>query len=113
MPRPNWRSITDFAKRKQWPLRVADRLGRGHGRLRVVDWFHRPPPADLVPDLSNWTNAALAAAWIGHATVLLRLGGLTILTDPVFSLRVGLGFGLATAGPLRRQRPALSIRQLP
>ncbi|MGC4033385.1 MAG: MBL fold metallo-hydrolase [Tepidisphaeraceae bacterium] len=113
MSRLNWRSITDFAKRKQWPLRLADRLGRGTGRLRLVDRFHDVPAAPKSPDLAGWENADLAAAWVGHATVLLRMGGLTILTNPVFSLRVGLGLGLLTAGPLRLQRPALAIKDLP
>lgn len=112
---PTWRTITDFAKQKQWPLRLADRLGRGHGRLRVLDHLaaRSLPAAESKPDLTAWHDHALAAAWIGHATVLLRLGGLTILTDPVFSLRVGLGFGLMTAGPQRLQRPALAIDELP
>ena len=113
MRRPDWRSITDFAKQKQWPLRVADRLGRGHGRLRFLDRMARIPAADRRPDLSNWASHRLAAAWIGHATVLLRIGGMTLLTDPVFSPRVGLGFGLATAGPRRLQRAAVGLRDLP
>jgi L-ascorbate metabolism protein UlaG (beta-lactamase superfamily) len=45
--------------------------------------------------------------------VLLRLGGLNILTDPVFSNRVGLGMGLFTIGPLRKIAPALKISELP
>jgi L-ascorbate metabolism protein UlaG (beta-lactamase superfamily) len=113
LTRPTWRSITDFAKRKQWPLRVADRLGRGRGHFRVIDRLHAVPPAPLKPGLAGWADYPLAAAWIGHATVLLRVGGLTLLTDPVFSRRVGLGLGLATAGPLRLQRPALELSELP
>ena len=50
---------------------------------------------------------------IGHATVLLRIGGMNILTDPVFSSRIGVGLGLMTAGPKRLVAPALSLRQLP
>ena len=109
----SWRTVTDFAKRKQWPLRVADRLGRGRGRLRVLDARHSIVAAPLIPDISDWTNHKLAAAWIGHATMLLRFGNQTILTDPVFSPRVGIGLGVITAGPLRFQRPALSINALP
>jgi L-ascorbate metabolism protein UlaG (beta-lactamase superfamily) len=33
------------------------------------------------------------AAWIGHSTVLIRVDGFTILTDPVFSRRIGIGIG--------------------
>jgi L-ascorbate metabolism protein UlaG (beta-lactamase superfamily) len=45
--------------------------------------------------------------------VLLRIGGLTILTDPVFSTRVGLGLGLLTGGPRRIWAPTLNLSQLP
>jgi L-ascorbate metabolism protein UlaG (beta-lactamase superfamily) len=51
--------------------------------------------------------------WLGHASVLLRIGGLTLLTDPVFSSRVGVGLGLMTAGPKRLAAPALGLRELP
>lgn len=109
----SWRRITDFVKHRDWPLHVADRLGRGRGRLRVLDHLHLPPPAPLKPDLSGWESRSLAAAWIGHATVLLRMGGKTILTDPVFSHRVGIGFGVITGGPKRLVRAAMTIRELP
>ena len=113
MVRPNWRTITDFAKRKDWPLKLAARLGQGRGHLRVIDRLAHVPLAPRKPDLSGWISHELAAVWIGHATLLLRIGGKTILTDPVFSARVGLGFGIATAGPLRLVRPALRIDELP
>lgn len=94
-------------------LRLADQLGRGRGRLRVLDRFEVAPPAPHTPDLRNWSSLKTAATWIGHATVLLRVGGMTILTDPVFSTRIGLGFGLFTGGPRRAFAPALSIAMLP
>jgi N-acyl-phosphatidylethanolamine-hydrolysing phospholipase D len=51
-----------------------------------------------------------AVTWIGHATVLAQLGGLNVLTDPIFSQRASpLGF----AGPQRHQAPGLELRQLP
>jgi L-ascorbate metabolism protein UlaG (beta-lactamase superfamily) len=92
---------------------VADRLGRSRGRLAVLDRIHPPIKAPLKPDLANWNKHELAAAWIGHATILLRVGGTTILTDPVFSSRVGIGLGLITAGPKRLVAPAVSLRELP
>lgn len=36
---------------------------------------------------------ALQMVWIGHATMLVQMAGLTFLTDPVFSERCGLGSG--------------------
>ncbi len=94
-------------------LRVADRLGRGRGRTRVLDRLSKPPAAKHRPDLTGWESHSLAAAWLGHATVLLRMSGQTILTDPVLSSRVGIGLGLVTAGPQRLISPALTVRQLP
>lgn len=48
--------------------------------------------------------------WIGHSTTLVQMGGRTILTDPIFSLRCSpVGF----AGPKRYQKPALTIEDLP
>ena len=109
----DWRNVTDVAKRQPVLLRIADRMGRGRGRMRFLDHAFPPPPAPGRPDLSDWEQHNLAACWIGHATMLLRVGGKTILTDPVFSPRVGLGLLLATAGPKRLQQPALRIRDLP
>ena len=51
--------------------------------------------------------------FIGNATVLLRLGGFTILTDPNFIHRgeqIPLGYGLTTT---RLTDPALEIEELP
>lgn len=109
----SWRHIGNWAKHKPLTLRVADRLDRSRGRLRLLDHWHPPAPARRKPDLTGWEERALSAVWIGHATVLLRMEGMTILTDPVFSSRVGLGFGLVTGGPRRLVAPALSLRELP
>lgn len=52
-------------------------------------------------------------AFIGNATVLLRYGGFTILTDPTFVHRhesVDLGYGLSTK---RLTDPAMEIEDLP
>lgn len=107
-----WRAVVDWAKRRQWPLTLADRLGRGRGRLRPLHGWGRLPAAK-VPDLSRFTDADLAACWLGHATMLYRLGGRTILVDPVFSNRVGLDLGPFALGPRRQQAPALRLSQLP
>ena len=53
------------------------------------------------------------AAWLGHSTVLLKIDGTVILTDPVFSTRVGLNFGPMTIGLKRLVEPALEIPHMP
>jgi L-ascorbate metabolism protein UlaG (beta-lactamase superfamily) len=108
-----WRKTTDWAKRRAFPLRLAAQLGRGRGQMRWLDQLNPPPRAVAVPNLVGWERRELSAVWIGHATVLLRIGGMTILTDPVFSHRIGLGFWLATLGPRRHIAAAMSVASLP
>jgi L-ascorbate metabolism protein UlaG (beta-lactamase superfamily) len=70
-----------------------------------------PPPQ--IPDPSKWPDRGLFAAWLGHSSVLLKLDGYTILTDPVLFHRVGLDFRLFTIGLKRLIGPALDARGLP
>lgn len=109
----SWKVYAEWAKRRPAALRVADRLGRGRGRLRVLDRVNPPARSPLRPSLANWENHDLAAVWIGHATVLLRIGGMTVLTDPVLGNRVGVGLGLLTGGPRRLVASALGLKELP
>ena len=109
----SWRRYADWAKHNPAALRLADRLGRSRGRLRLLDGLRPPPAPRLAPDLAGWADHDLAAVWLGHATVLLRVGGMTVLTDPVLSSRVGVGLGLCTGGPRRLVAPGLKLRELP
>src|SRR5437764_6180328 len=71
----------------------------------------RPAPGRPAPH--KWPDTGLHAAWLGHTTVLLKIEGVTILTDPVFSTRIGLNFGPLTLGIKRLVRPALRLIELP
>ena len=79
------------------------------------------PPSEpipiVAPDLGFIAANARAGAamqpavtWIGHATVLAQLGGLNVLTDPVFSERAS---PLSFAGPKRHQPPGVALVDLP
>jgi L-ascorbate metabolism protein UlaG (beta-lactamase superfamily) len=70
-------------------------------------------PAPCMPQPHRWPDTGLHAAWLGHSTVLIKLDGFTILTDPVFSLRAGIHLGLTTLGVQRIVEPALNLLQLP
>lgn len=80
----------------------------------------RPPSAPIpvvTPDLAALhTNAKAGlamqpmATWIGHITVLVQIGGLNILTDPVFSERCS---PVQFAGPKRHTPPGVTLEQLP
>lgn len=70
-----------------------------------------PPPG--LPDPHRWPDQGLFAAWLGHSTVLLKMEGFTILTDPVFSNRAGIHVGPLAVGMKRLTAPALAIPELP
>lgn len=82
---------------------------------------HPKPPSSpipvVAPDLDFiHTNAQAglqmqpSATWIGHITVLAQIGGLNVLTDPVFSERCA---PVQWAGPKRHTPPGLTLAQLP
>jgi N-acyl-phosphatidylethanolamine-hydrolysing phospholipase D len=48
--------------------------------------------------------------WLGHATFLLQIGGLNVLTDPHLTARAS---PLSFAGPKRHVEPPLSFDELP
>jgi L-ascorbate metabolism protein UlaG (beta-lactamase superfamily) len=90
--------------------------------LRMAPTFWRRVSQDLKrdvvvparsPQIAAWTSTGIHATWIGHSTVLLSIDGFTILTDPVFSKRIGLGIGPVTVGFKRLVGPAISLREIP
>jgi L-ascorbate metabolism protein UlaG (beta-lactamase superfamily) len=52
----------------------------------------------------------IAATWIGQSTYLLRGGGLSVITDPIFSAVAG---PVSWAGPRRVAPPGVDLRDLP
>lgn len=81
------------------------------------------PPAPMTPtprveaDLAFLkANAAAGGAmvpavtWIGHASVMAQLGGITLLTDPIFSERAS---PFSFLGPKRHVPPGIAIGDLP
>jgi N-acyl-phosphatidylethanolamine-hydrolysing phospholipase D len=100
-----------------WPTRPPP------GHNNIVRWAlaHRlrrsPDPSRPVVDvaMSSFTVPRapvdeLTLTWIGHATVLAQIGGLNVLTDPVWADRAS---PLAFAGPRRRLEPAVRLSALP
>lgn len=62
-----------------------------------------PPPGRAAPD-------CIAATFIGHSTFLLQVGGICILTDPIWSVRCS---PVRFAGPRRVRRAGQSLEALP
>lgn len=89
--------------------------------LWTRDWKPTfPEPAELEttlpiikPDpqaLLNPPSDKIQIMWIGHATVLVQIDGMNILTDPIFSDRCS---PMPPFGPKRYRPTPLSLRELP
>src|ERR1700682_5039799 len=104
-------------KAKLVQLADAARFARGAAPdfLRRVQSERKRPvgPAPFLPHPEKWPDSGLHAAWLGHSTVLLKIDGVTILTDPVLSERIGIDLGLFTLGLKRLGDPARAVKDLP
>src|SRR5450631_848722 len=108
----------DGSFRNPWPD------SKPHGWGAVLRWIrerraqsHAPtPPRGSFPSTTpvivhpRASDASCSATWVGHSTVLLQIGGLNVLTDPVFSQRA---FPVQFMGPRRVMDPPISIDALP
>lgn len=74
---------------------------QGYGGFEV-----RTPDVEMLRD--NRTRTTVT--WVGHATLLVQVDGLNILTDPHFSERA---FPVQWMGPRRRVPPAMPLGALP
>jgi N-acyl-phosphatidylethanolamine-hydrolysing phospholipase D len=68
------------------------------------------PLAENDPPFLRENQTSTTLTWIGHATVLLQVSGLNILTDPIYSERAS---PVQWAGPRRVVRPGLAMEDLP
>ena len=69
--------------------------------------FQRASPAHRMP---RAPADLLSVTWIGHAAVLLQIGGRNILTDPMFGKRAS---PVTFAGPSRWVPPGIALDGLP
>jgi N-acyl-phosphatidylethanolamine-hydrolysing phospholipase D len=103
--------------RNPWPNSEPPRWG-DVPRMLSESWRGRPPSprrgafAVAAPSIAHprRDDAGVSATWIGHSTVLLQLGGLNVITDPVFCQRA---FPVQWLGPRRVMDPAVSLEALP
>lgn len=91
----------------------ARRVGPAFLNQYTGELKRRIVPASSIPTPHRWPDRGLFAAWLGHSTVLLKIDGFTILTDPVFSVRAGIHLGPMALGIKRLVAPALPVAGLP
>jgi len=89
------------------------RVAPGFWRQLFAEMRRPIAAAPRTPQPADWPDRGLHAAWLGHTTVLLKIDGFWVLTDPIFSERAGIDLGIATLGVKRLVAPALPISELP
>ena len=90
-------------------------------KWKLVHGTTRPQPRD--PDPATFLRRVepaflsphapadqVSATWVGHSTLLLQLGGLNILTDPMWGPRAS---PVSFAGPRRWMPPGIALEALP
>jgi len=82
-------------------------------RQMIFNGRGKPPQPAARPDPAQWSDAAITGSCLGHSTVFLNFLGVRLLTDPVFSERVGPGIPPFILGPKRYLAPALSPKEIP
>lgn len=116
-PRP-WHEPTTGRFRNPWPgsrVRGGWDLLRWFGQRLVTGVAFRRDRSRFTPgnpayEPQRAARDVLTATWVGHSTMLLQLGSVTLLTDPVWSRRAS---PMPLLGPKRRVPAAIRFRQLP
>jgi L-ascorbate metabolism protein UlaG (beta-lactamase superfamily) len=76
----------------------------------IFDGRGAPIAARERPEPAEWRDDAITGSCLGHSMVLMNFLGVRVLTDPVFSRRVGPGVSPFVLGPKRHVQPALRPR---
>lgn len=131
LPRRRGRDIPDLSEAARTDPREPSEPGHFDGRR-----FFNPhaPQGKTIGELRRWRRTRrkepwpehiddppfprpgrvahdhIAATFIGHSTFLLQIGGVCVLTDPIWSERCS---PVSFAGPRRARRPGQSLDALP
>ncbi len=106
---PHQQSARGFSQFLQW------QLGLGPDEEPPVPPGEVPPyaPETAAANLNHIHHPdpdEIQVTWIGHSTFLVQVGGLNILTDPIFSDRAS---PVSFAGPRRLAPPGILLDELP
>jgi L-ascorbate metabolism protein UlaG (beta-lactamase superfamily) len=107
------KSLSNRLENAPEAARFLSRAAPAFFRELSKEYSRQTESAPLHPELRGWPDKGIHAAWLGHSTVLLKVDGFTLITDPVFSARVGITLGPMTLGIKRLVEPAGLIPDLP
>lgn len=94
--------------KRGWPV-ILGMLGRSQSTFPTREEIEREIPVVRRYDFDE-REMGVSIMWLGHATCLVRLNGVNILTDPVWYAKAGI-FG--KIGSKRHVEPPYPISQLP
>lgn len=109
IPSDHWDGKRFFNPHADTDKRLGDVL-KLYKAMRGNRWPAPAPQPPLVPPAAGGDDGTVAVTYVGHATMLVRVGGAAFLTDPVFSAKAG-PFG--RLGPRRVREPAVRLEDLP
>lgn len=92
---------------------VAYRMAPGFWDQMIADRQRGILPAPHRPTPRLWPDQGLHAAWLGHSTVLLKIDGFTMITDPLLFSHAGVDLRFTQLGMKRIVGPALTAEELP
>ncbi|MFK8021281.1 MAG: MBL fold metallo-hydrolase [Pseudomonadales bacterium] len=78
-------------------------------REKVGSWTYQPLADSLTPPPAR-VNEGIQLTFVNHATLLIQVDGLNILTDPIWSKRCS---PIPFAGPARYHPPGVPFESLP
>ena len=99
-----------FSNRQPMDKSLGDLMKLGWGSLtKAEEW---PEWIDIEPQVVTQArvNEGISLTFVNHATFLIQVDGLNILTDPVYSERVS---PFQWAGPKRVHAPGIALADLP
>lgn len=104
----NYVNMDDVTTVKAWKQFRRWRAER-KARLKTKDYSYSVPRVE--PDLKRLheNRSDTTITWVGHSTFLLQIGGLNIVTDPVWAMRMAMEVRLTPPGIPIEQMPPVDV----
>lgn len=96
---PGWPERVSFARLLRWWLEEGPRGTPAY----------TPPRVDNDGSRLREDRRTPSVTWIGHATLLVQAGGFSVLTDPMFSARLGANRRLSPPGLTPTHLPPIDL----
>ncbi|PZE19667.1 MBL fold metallo-hydrolase [Paenibacillus xerothermodurans] len=108
--RKRYRNLDNIKNKKTWLDLAKWTRYRPNRRYKRKEWMLRVPQTHQVEKAFLRSNRnETTISWIGHSTFLVQIGGLNIVTDPVWANLMGFGKRLTPPGIALSDMPPVDI----